>query len=85
MIANHPALASSPVRRDVLTALSDGITAAHPATVVPARVSLEEGVLRVGEATYETAAYEAVAARAPNRSSWRWRRSWAIRSPVGSW
>jgi len=60
MIANLPALASSPVRRDVLAALSDGITAAHPATVVPARVSLEEGVLRVGAATYETAAYEAV-------------------------
>ena len=60
MIDNHTALASTPVRSDVLTAISDGVTAAHPASVVPTAVGLEDGILRVGEARYEMAAFDEV-------------------------
>ncbi|APE95918.1 glycerate kinase type-2 family protein [Halodesulfurarchaeum formicicum] len=59
-IQNRAALAQSPAHETVLDALLAGIEASDPATVVESTVSLDGDQLRVGETTYDLAAYSEV-------------------------
>jgi len=60
VIRNRAAIGGTPARDLALDLLEAGITAAHPDTVLPAALTVEESEVAVGGRTYDFAAYDRV-------------------------
>lgn len=57
MIANRDEIARTPLREDAVTCIEAGVRAAHPASILEEKVSVDDGVLHVGGTTYDLDSY----------------------------
>lgn len=58
MIANRDEVARTPFREDALTCVEAGIRAAHPATILEEKLSVDDTLLDVNGTTYDLTTYE---------------------------